>query len=181
MIEQFFDICRLYPLGRFTRSWNRFWAFSEDSARQWSKDYTAEMQKGIVLLQRQEYLKSRRKEIVTTLQQRGQPDDFKVTYSICNELEEIEAKIDQVQVIYLAHEERMRILWPKFKSNIFSREALMAQKPQYRLIAGRQPYSWVQTRNRCSDSGGCCGRACGCCEKPLKVVIEHGSSLFGQR
>jgi hypothetical protein len=182
MIEQFFDFCRLYPLGRFTRSWNKFFYFDEDSTHdcQWARDYTAENQKGIVLLQRQQYLEGRRKEVIATIQQRGQSDS-KVTDSICNELEEIVAKIHQVQEMYLAHEERMRVLWPKFKSNTFSREVLMAQKPQYRLIAGRQPYVWVQTRNQCSDSGGCCGRECACCEKPLKVVIKHGSSLFGPR
>lgn len=179
MIEQCFDFCRLYPLARFTRSWNKFFYIAENSvrARQWSKDYTTELQKGIVLLQRQKYLESRQKEIMKIIQQRGQ-SDLKVTDSICKELEEIEAKILQVQEMYLAHEERMRVLWPKFKSNTFSREVLVAQKLQYRLISGRQPYAWVKTRNQCSESGGCCGRECRCCEKPLKVVIKYRSSLF---
>ncbi|OGM43326.1 hypothetical protein ABOM_008710 [Aspergillus bombycis] len=30
-----------------------------------------------------------------------------------------------------------------------------------------RPYSWVMDRLPCADTGGCCGRACGCCEKPL--------------
>ncbi|KAB8262577.1 hypothetical protein BDV32DRAFT_120303 [Aspergillus pseudonomiae] len=30
-----------------------------------------------------------------------------------------------------------------------------------------RPYSWVMDRSTCADTGGCCGRACGCCEKPL--------------
>ena len=179
MIEQFFDFCRLYPLGRFTRSWNKFFCFADDSvgASQWSKDYTTELQKGIVLLQRQKYLESQRKEIMKTIQQRGQ-SDLKITDSICKELGDIESKILQVREMYLAHEERLRMLWSRFKNNTCSREVLMAQKPQYRLISGIQPYAWVQKRNQCSDSGGCCGRECGCCEKPLKMVIKYGSSLF---
>ncbi|OJJ55818.1 hypothetical protein ASPSYDRAFT_48063 [Aspergillus sydowii CBS 593.65] len=31
---------------------------------------------------------------------------------------------------------------------------------------GRSHY-WAYYRQRCADRGGCCGRACGCCEKPL--------------
>ncbi|BAE65939.1 hypothetical protein F9C07_12167 [Aspergillus flavus] len=30
-----------------------------------------------------------------------------------------------------------------------------------------RPYSWVMDRLTCALTGGCCGRACGCCEKPL--------------
>lgn len=182
MIEEFFDFCRLYPLGRYTRSWNKFFYFENNSvkARKWSTDYTAELQKGIILLQRQKYLESRRREILKSIQQREQ-SDLKVTESTYNELEEIEAKTLQVREMYLAHGERMRLLWLKYKNNAFSREVLMGQKPQYRLLCGRQPYFWVQTRNQCSESGGCCGRECGCCKKALKVVIKHGSSLFGPR
>ncbi|KAL4990606.1 hypothetical protein BDW68DRAFT_174838 [Aspergillus falconensis] len=32
---------------------------------------------------------------------------------------------------------------------------------------------WFNERVLCAERGGCCGRACGCCEKPLSKYIVH--------
>ncbi|KAB8214623.1 hypothetical protein BDV33DRAFT_195921 [Aspergillus novoparasiticus] len=47
-------------------------------------------------------------------------------------------------------------------SNVMEIDLLRSYKDRH----GR-PYSWVIDRSMCADTGGCCGRACGCCERPL--------------
>lgn len=156
-------------------------AFTEHQPKRskWAIDYRVEARKGIVLLQREKYLRDQRMEIMAAIEQ--EQDLKSQDTSVIDELEKINAEILQVKHMFRDHEERMRVLWSTFKDNSFSREVLVAQKAQYSLITGRQPYAWVQKRNHCSDSGGCCGRECGCCERPLKVVIKHGMSVFGPR
>lgn len=33
-------------------------------------------------------------------------------------------------------------------------------------------FSWLKGREHCADFGGCCGRPCGCCEKPLRTYLR---------
>lgn len=33
-------------------------------------------------------------------------------------------------------------------------------------------YAWLYSRGKCADVGGCCGRTCGCCEKPLRTYLR---------
>lgn len=188
MLEQLLDLCRLYPLGRFIRNFNKggYGSESKRKAIAWANDYAAEIHKGIILLQREQYLQDRRMEIVATLQrqqqQQQQEEDLKITdLEFFDELEQIDVDIRQVQQLCRAHEERMRVQWANYRDNSFSRHVVMAQKAQYRLIAGRQPYAWREARNQCAESGGCCGRKCRCCEKPLKVSVEYGPAVFGLR
>lgn len=188
MIEQFLDFCRLYPVGRLIRKWNKIFYFPNTKAATWASDYIDEVHIGIVLLQREKHLQEQRKEILQQQQQKQRLEKVELDLKfqkkksgLIDDLKRIQEDILQVQKLCNIHEERMRVLWPIFKSNSFSRDVLMIQKPQYRLITGKQPYAWVQTRNQCAYNGGCCGRECQCCEKPLKVVIAHEMSVIGPK
>lgn len=33
-------------------------------------------------------------------------------------------------------------------------------------------YQWIYQRAKCADTGGCCGRSCGCCEQPLITYLR---------
>lgn len=33
-------------------------------------------------------------------------------------------------------------------------------------------YAWIFQRKICADTGGCCGRSCGCCEQPLITYLR---------
>ncbi|PKY08936.1 hypothetical protein P168DRAFT_323978 [Aspergillus campestris IBT 28561] len=33
-------------------------------------------------------------------------------------------------------------------------------------------YAWIFQRATCADTGGCCGRSCGCCEQPLITYLR---------
>lgn len=186
MIEQFLDFCRLYPVGRFIRKWNKIFYLPSTKAATWASDYMEEVHIGIVLLQRKKYLQEQRTEILRQQRKKRVKEaelDLKVQKScgLIDELKRIQEDILQVQRLCHIHEERMRVLWSIFKSNSFSRDVLMTQKPQYRLITGKQPYAWVQARNQCAYNGGCCGRECQCCKKPLRAVTTHGMSIIGSR
>ncbi|KAF3405308.1 hypothetical protein DPV78_002212 [Talaromyces pinophilus] len=187
MIEQFLDFCRLYPVGRLVRKWNKIFYFPNTKAATWASDYMDEVHIGIVLLRREKYLQEQRKEILQQQQQKQRLEGVKLELKfqkacgLIDEFKRIQQDILQTQKLCHVHEERMRVLWSILKSDSFSRDVLMTQNPQWRLIMGKQPYAWVQARNQCAYNGGCCGRECQCCEKPLKVVTAHEMSFIGPR
>ncbi|RMJ28884.1 hypothetical protein PHISP_00223 [Aspergillus sp. HF37] len=43
---------------------------------------------------------------------------------------------------------------------------------KYRDRYGRT-FAWLHDRGRCADYGGCCGRSCNCCEKPVRTYLRH--------
>ncbi|KAL5361878.1 hypothetical protein BJX96DRAFT_166225 [Aspergillus floccosus] len=55
---------------------------------------------------------------------------------------------------------------------------LMEHTPVYRAMTSRQrDPDWYLTgwlRYRCAGAGGCCGRSCGCCEKPRETTGAQG-------
>lgn len=148
-----------------------------------------ELRKGIALLQREKYLHQQRSELMAAIQQhqpylQGEQNskchDGR-TAELIDDMEKVNAKILQVQNMCCAHDQRLRELWSTFRSSSSSRDVLMGLKPQYSLITGQKPYFWLKERNQCSDSGGCCGRECGCCEKPLKVIFAYVLPMLGLR
>jgi hypothetical protein len=76
-----------------------------------------------------------------------------------------------VRKFYYAHLiEMRRLLSSTKKNNAFWRGFMMERKCQYSFIPGHnKPYFWMKAKNNCTQSGGCCGRECRCCEKPLRV------------
>lgn len=55
---------------------------------------------------------------------------------------------------------------------------LMGNTPVYRAMTSRRrDPDWYLTnwlRYRCAGAGGCCGRSCGCCEKPRETTKTQG-------
>jgi hypothetical protein len=78
MIEQFLDFCRLYPVGRLVRKWNKIFYFPNTKPATWASDYMDEVHIGIVLLQREKYLQEQRKEILQQQQQKQRLEGVKL-------------------------------------------------------------------------------------------------------
>jgi hypothetical protein len=169
MIEQFFDFCKCYPLARFIRTS----IYDFGSGHDWKRQYIAEEYKGMVILQRQKRLDNRKSEILSAIAHLMEYHDHHEDQhkKLCDELYEIDEKLLQTRRLYCAHQLEMRRLWFIAGDNIQVRGIIMSRKPQYSLLPGRdKPYIWVKQRNACAQSGGCCGRECGCCEEPLALI-----------
>lgn len=69
---------------------------------------------------------------------------------------------------YCLHQQRVRALWEKKPRGTRMKEFDLARR--YTIKEG-QPLVWGDGTLICAVSGGCCGRDCGCCEKPLGSVL----------
>jgi hypothetical protein len=56
---------------------------------------------------------------------------------------------------------------------------------EWELMRSRKRHNttlpWHEGMKACVLKGRCCGRPCGCCEKPLRTYLEPSSSMFGSR
>jgi hypothetical protein len=68
------------------------------------------------------------------------------------------------------------------KLSIFDKVALVCPHLQERQLARQyrdqygRTFAWLHDRGRCADYGGCCARACNCCEKPLRTYPRHNDT-----
>lgn len=169
MIEQIFDFCGLYPLARAIRSWNKT-VF--DLGEPWMEAYRAEEHKGHELLQRRKRLENRRTEILSAPIRNQQTQlkycDEEHSGKLPDELYDIDEQLLDVGRRYHTHRLKIERLWVTGKDDPWFRDVVMSLKPQYAFITKNdKTYFWLQKRRICAATGGCCGRECGCCEKPL--------------
>lgn len=169
MIEQIFDFCGLYPLSRAIRSCNKTFAVLGEP---WAKAYRTEEQKGHELLQSKKRLESRRTEILSTPIRNQQNQLKSCELENCgklpDELYDVDEQLLDVGRQYHTHRSKIERLWLTAEDDSWFRDVVMSLKPQYAFITNNdKTYFWLQKRSLCAATGGCCGRECGCCEKPL--------------
>jgi hypothetical protein len=190
MVEELFDLCHIYAVGRYYRRGKmkpivakNYQSASRKAKRerkekkaQWKKSYEAEERKYIELLQREKRLDKTRTKIIDRQQ------NFKdLMGSGCDDhdssgqtLYNVDDELLKTRRKCFASRQKLKELWLSKTGTCYTREAVMARRPQYTMTD--RPYIWWQQREACSLGGGCCGRQCGCCEKPLRQVLAP--SLF---
>lgn len=163
MFDQLFDLCRLYGVAR----WLRQIRIESPAYRRhedvWVKRYAAEERKGIALLQREMRLENERRELLNRV------DLAKELPCDGSQLYILDEKLVEVRQHHCAHQRELRRLWSIKPNGCQIRDFEMTQKPQ--MTRHDKPYSWFQGRKACAFSGGCCGRECGCCKKPLRMFL----------
>lgn len=165
MIEEFLDFCKLYPLARAVRSFNK--AFC--SGWCWKEEYEKEEQNEFAIMQREKRLTDKRAEILRTKLDDGSEDNELWHAKYSEELYSIDEALVQTRKLYQAHQQEMHRILLRKRSHTYYRDVLMARKAQYAFVPGHdKPYIWRKTRDACARSGGCCGRDCGCCERLLR-------------
>lgn len=176
MIDKVLDMCRLYPLARRWRGVKiRLDTFIHDKSNHsrstscefekeitWSKQYVKEERRGIALLQRIRRLEVDRVEILEPKEEVGE------SLGMGSRLYIIDEEQQNARQLYRAHRERFRHLWSTKPKCSFSVEVEMARKTQY--TRHNRPLVWRKQADACISTGGCCGRDCGCCKKPLMTV-----------
>jgi hypothetical protein len=183
MLEQLFDFCGLYPVARYVRSYTKAFTFAVDSGprKKFVRDFKYEEHKGVVILQREKRLTDRRQEILAEKKQNDAEigdSDGEWLEAIAKRLFDIEQKILEMRKLYHAHLiEMRRLLLSTKKDNAFFRGLMMERKCHYSFIPSHnEPYFWLKAKADCARSGGCCGRECRCCDKPLRAY-STGSAI----
>jgi hypothetical protein len=128
----------------------------------WAENYAKEERKGMALLQRIRRLESDRAEI---LESKGGINESLATGS---RLYVIDEELLNTRQLYSAHRERFRQLWSTKPRSSFAANLEMGWKPQYTMHD--RSWLWRKQVDVCIMTGGCCGRDCGCCKKPLMIV-----------
>ncbi|KAJ5736021.1 uncharacterized protein N7483_001146 [Penicillium malachiteum] len=88
------------------------------------------------------------------LQEKMNQNDFK---SDVKEVEEIGKELEELPAEFFMTEQERKSLWPKLSTSTKKGLNLWRPQPEWYLHK-----TLVQD---CVDRGGCCGRACGCCQK----------------
>lgn len=138
----------------------------------WIAPFLDERDFGYAILQRRRRLLSIKPAARPKLQ--GESQEKPPDYEACDE-GKWEEEVNELMEAYwtsnrtlLAMDETMPLT-----SNVEEIDILRTFKDRH----GRM-YSWVMDRSTCADTGGCCGRACGCCEKPLLTYYRPRGLLY---
>ncbi|KAH8695927.1 hypothetical protein BGW36DRAFT_379901 [Talaromyces proteolyticus] len=185
MIDQLLDFCKLYSLARSVRGRIKIFC----PYKEWKEKYEQEERNGFAILQREKRLTDRKKQILSTIEQKEKPqiagyqecdEQWKIGYFY--ELCDIDEKLAEVQRLEQFHQQAIYTLFSTKKNHTYHRDVMMARKCQYSFIPRRdKPYIWLKHQDACARSGGCCSRECGCCEKPLKVFPTTSSFLLRKK
>lgn len=131
-----------------------------ETRKTWLKPCLAEERHGIAILQRHRRLKDQL-EAKNPLHSGHQPMEKPDS--------RLEDELTALRAEYWKHQGRMR----QFADTTPTRAANVKEYKLLRQYRDRhsRPYVWVKSRWECADFGGCCGRSCGCCEKPLDTYF----------
>ncbi|KAL1980094.1 hypothetical protein VTN96DRAFT_4655 [Rasamsonia emersonii] len=167
LAEVVFDTLRLYPLGKYTRSWNKAFTGSETKTQQktWIQQYRTEESSCEHLLQRETYLK----EEIDALQKL--PEKDLTTDEVAQKLRAREDELARIKQVYWLHRQKLGNLQSgKPQGGAWIREFDLQQKQ-------RKTRHWKKDREACELRGGCCDRDCGCCERARKILRPEGKTM----
>lgn len=85
------------------------------------------------------------------------------------ELQKLRGQLKETSHQLYLHQKRIRSQWKNRPvGGSLIREFDLVRRV---TISGGQPLIWADGVLACALSGGCCGRRCGCCEKPLESFL----------
>lgn len=136
------------------------------AAKEWLPEYRAEGSTGDSILQRQCRLRE--------LKLKTQSEKNELGKGLPNETAaKLNEEIKQMEIEYRSHQVRLK--------NQERATAPNAEEAEERKLFHKhrdrhgRTYAWIYEQGRCADFGGCCGRTCGCCEKPLRRYLRPTS------
>lgn len=134
------------------------------SAKDWIRKYNKEENRGLILIHRERRLK----EIANEEGPIDRPPKYEI---ISPSLDEQITECRQQYWLHLQELAKLETEKPK--------AAAIDQWEMLRRVKNRQGKSiaWEEASVTCAALGGCCGRDCGCCKKPLEgFLAPTGSS-----
>lgn len=140
-----------------------------DSHEEWIVPYLDEEALGIAIRQRLQCLMGKKQN--AEQQQKGY-DEKPPAYDFLSETtnDTLGQELTSLRGVYWQHQTRLSRHERIRPDERYSGKELTLLRT-YRDRYGH-PYSWVFDRERCAASGGCCGRTCGCCERPLNQYFQ---------
>lgn len=134
--------------------------------KEWIRQYTNEEHRGFMLLQRERRLKEQENGGIALPQNDLPPKYGETPPSLERQLAEIRQK-------YWLHQQNLAKIEAEKP-----RGPAIGQWEMLRRVKNRQGKSiaWEEPSRTCAVLGGCCGRDCGCCDKPLKEFLMPNGS-----
>lgn len=175
---------RNFQLGhaRITSQINNQSQVSYEARKNWVKQYVDKERLGTAILQRQhrliaqqkakshsEYDKLSEYTIVSSYAEpKSDPDPESRSES--GPESDLDQELTELREEYWEHQIRLNELFETRPINVGTvEEVLLFRNHRDRY---NRPFVWVLERERCAARGGCCGRACGCCERPLDQYLQ---------
>ncbi|KAE8352284.1 hypothetical protein BDV28DRAFT_161892 [Aspergillus coremiiformis] len=161
---------------RCMSDWKKFGIVKEleDEKKSWINPFEEERERGHAILQRRRRLMDIK--VAEHPKQEGEsqkPPDYK---EACTPAESTRQKeIQDLMEAYWASNDLLLSMIDKRSQNLYVRRVDILRNHFDRH--GR-PYFWVLERAKCADTGGCCGRDCGCCDKALLAYNRPFGYLY---
>lgn len=138
----------------------------DNSDQQWLDRYFEEKFRGQAILQRRRRLMQLQSTGANKTHLDDAHQEAPPEYSAVCGLSDAEIA-QEIQTLMRAFWKNNRKLFYMIEECPQTRRAQRVNLYRYHKDQNGRPFAWVGGRMICADSGGCCGRECRCCEKPL--------------
>ncbi|PYH96690.1 hypothetical protein BO71DRAFT_396821 [Aspergillus ellipticus CBS 707.79] len=155
---------------------NRRYMKETDKMIKWRSEFRAEETLGIAILQRQhrlqlEQMQQGEKQEQSTKAEKERDINILPAYSL--PVRPFEAEIKEMRIEYWKHHSRMWRLLRDLPSSGTVDYMLVHRRHQ---DESNSSFIWIKDQRICAETGGCCGRDCGCCEKALHKYYQPDPS-----
>ncbi|KAL1964576.1 hypothetical protein VTN77DRAFT_6873 [Rasamsonia byssochlamydoides] len=181
MLEQLLDRLHCYPLAARIRSLKKTCSSPTETATQkeWIRKYNMEELIGVAILQCKNFVEEEKRILLLKEKEEEAPGEQKGSSSSARDgkLEEYETKLFKLRQEYWLHQQALQELVDKKPRGAWIREwNLMRYRKRHNMTL-----AWLEGSKACVLTGGCCGRACGCCEKPMRTYLAPSASRFNNK
>ena len=153
------------------------WSYLNQAVhKEWVLPYLSEETHGTAILQRQHRLMQ--KQAAPAEQKHSGSDEKLPVYSAVpptqkdEVLPALEKELAKLREEYWRHQIRLNQYYTSRPMNTIAMdEIVLLRKHRDRH---NRPFAWVLNREKCAARGGCCGRTCGCCERPFYQYLQPG-------
>lgn len=176
MLEQLLDQIHCYPVASGLRRLKKSFARKKTTRRQteWIRQFESELTISESILQCKSNLEEEKR---TVLLNRSSIVEQKMTSDLDRELEQHNTKIAKLNKAYWEHRQALVPLIQRKPKVPYIREWDMERLRK----RGGMTLMWWAESVTCVLRGGCCTRACGCCEKPRRTYMEPNSRKSGSK
>lgn len=178
MIEEIIECLGFHRCARSFRLWKISWQFEREHKQEVNLliEYDAKERLSVAVLQRIRRFERDRQEYMATESPPATPLPHRAVQYGCSDVskygEFLEKELEMAyRICYVNRSELMKLTSKQPKSGQCTRLREWRKIREIEEYEGKSMH-WMDSRENCAMSDGCCGQTCGCCEEPLVKYLK---------